>query len=54
MPQMMPINWILLFFFFNCIYLLFLIMNYYNYNINPIKNNMKIKNFKSSNIQWKW
>nr|YP_010952518.1 ATP synthase F0 subunit 8 [Sataspes xylocoparis]WMQ52773.1 ATP synthase F0 subunit 8 [Sataspes xylocoparis] len=52
MPQMMPINWIISFFFFICIYILFNIMNYYIYsNLNNKKNHNKM--FKN-NLNWKW
>nr|YP_010879518.1 ATP synthase F0 subunit 8 [Graphium eurous]WHE44895.1 ATP synthase F0 subunit 8 [Graphium eurous] len=54
MPQMMPINWILLFFFFITIFILFNIMNYYIFQIK--NNNHNIINFKNSkkNLYWKW
>nr|QZZ81764.1 ATP synthase F0 subunit 8 [Clepsis pallidana] len=53
MPQMMPINWMLSFFLFICIFILFNIMNYYIFNLklNLKKNNKKIF-FK--NLNWKW
>nr|YP_010734278.1 ATP synthase F0 subunit 8 [Schrankia costaestrigalis]WEH00712.1 ATP synthase subunit 8 [Schrankia costaestrigalis] len=53
MPQMMPINWMISFIFFICIFLIFNIMNYYIYNINPLSKNNKI-NIKSKNFHWKW
>nr|YP_010329879.1 ATP synthase F0 subunit 8 [Artena dotata]UHA56168.1 ATP synthase F0 subunit 8 [Artena dotata]UNP54629.1 ATP synthase F0 subunit 8 [Artena dotata] len=55
MPQMMPINWLMSFFFFICIFLIFNIMNYYIYNINfnNINNNPSL-NFKKKNLNWKW
>nr|YP_011002921.1 ATP synthase F0 subunit 8 [Leucoptera coffeella]WPR14287.1 ATP synthase F0 subunit 8 [Leucoptera coffeella] len=53
MPQMMPINWIFLFLMFITIFLLFIIMNYFNYNIKIEKKNyLKNNNFK--NLNWKW
>nr|YP_010729957.1 ATP synthase F0 subunit 8 [Parnassius maharaja]WEF74906.1 ATP synthase F0 subunit 8 [Parnassius maharaja] len=54
MPQMMPINWLLSFFFFITIFILFNIMNYYIFNINSFKNLFysNKKNFK--NMNWKW
>nr|YP_010716094.1 ATP synthase F0 subunit 8 [Parnassius schultei]YP_010722419.1 ATP synthase F0 subunit 8 [Parnassius andreji]WDE75817.1 ATP synthase F0 subunit 8 [Parnassius schultei]WDV10572.1 ATP synthase F0 subunit 8 [Parnassius andreji] len=54
MPQMMPINWLLSFFFFIMIFILFNIMNYYIFNINNFKNLFYFnkKNFK--NMNWKW
>nr|YP_009743774.1 ATP synthase F0 subunit 8 [Parallelia stuposa]QIE12505.1 ATP synthase F0 subunit 8 [Parallelia stuposa]UIF93643.1 ATP synthase F0 subunit 8 [Parallelia stuposa] len=53
MPQMMPINWLMSFFFFICIFLIFNIMNYYIYNIN-INNTDNKLNIKKKNINWKW
>nr|YP_010329840.1 ATP synthase F0 subunit 8 [Amerila alberti]UNP54590.1 ATP synthase F0 subunit 8 [Amerila alberti] len=55
MPQMMPINWLMSFFFFICIYLIFNIMNYYIYNITPKSNDTNNKiNLKMKNFNWKW
>nr|YP_009045536.1 ATP synthase F0 subunit 8 [Ypthima akragas]AHA03900.1 ATP synthase F0 subunit 8 [Ypthima akragas] len=54
MPQMMPINWLMSFLFFICIFILFNIINYYifNYNFNKILNK---KIFKTkNNFIWKW
>nr|YP_010564334.1 ATP synthase F0 subunit 8 [Mythimna turca]UYX62357.1 ATP synthase F0 subunit 8 [Mythimna turca] len=52
MPQMMPINWLISFFFFLLIYLIFNIMNYYIFEKKTLnKNNLNIK-FK--NFNWKW
>nr|YP_008816190.1 ATP synthase F0 subunit 8 [Retinia pseudotsugaicola]AGZ92356.1 ATP synthase F0 subunit 8 [Retinia pseudotsugaicola] len=53
MPQMMPINWLISFLFFICIFILFNIMNYYIFNLklNNIKNNKKIY---LKNFNWKW
>nr|YP_010242204.1 ATP synthase F0 subunit 8 [Leiometopon simyrides]QTI83243.1 ATP synthase F0 subunit 8 [Leiometopon simyrides] len=53
MPQMMPINWLISFFFFLFVYLIFNIMNYYIFekkNLNK-KNNFFIK---TKNFNWKW
>nr|YP_010134475.1 ATP synthase F0 subunit 8 [Pseudonoorda nigropunctalis]QWM93965.1 ATP synthase F0 subunit 8 [Pseudonoorda nigropunctalis] len=53
MPQMMPINWILSFFFFIMMFIMFNIMNYYIYmNKNKLINNYKI--IKNKNQIWKW
>nr|YP_010287510.1 ATP synthase F0 subunit 8 [Luxiaria mitorrhaphes]UKT61841.1 ATP synthase F0 subunit 8 [Luxiaria mitorrhaphes] len=55
MPQMMPINWILSFFLFICIFLIFNIMNYYimnNKNLNNNNNTIKMKSM--NNLNWKW
>uniref|UniRef100_UPI0030E07679 ATP synthase F0 subunit 8 n=1 Tax=Monochamus guttulatus TaxID=2079363 RepID=UPI0030E07679 len=51
MPQMAPLNWLMLFMFFILIFLLFNIMNYYSYNYN-IKISKKSKYLLTYN--WKW
>nr|WDE75804.1 ATP synthase F0 subunit 8 [Parnassius imperator] len=53
MPQMMPINWLLSFFFFIMIFILFNIMNYYIFNINNFKK-LSYHNKKFKNMNWKW
>nr|WOC30362.1 ATP synthase F0 subunit 8 [Eodorcadion gorbunovi] len=51
MPQMAPLSWLTLFMFFLMIYLIFNIINYYNFQY-------KIKTFKKNkillNYNWKW
>nr|QXJ79794.1 ATP synthase F0 subunit 8 [Suinzona cyrtonoides] len=51
MPQMMPLNWLFLFFFTINVFLMFNIINYFNYNYS-IKNNNYSKNLIKYN--WKW
>nr|ASY98442.1 ATP synthase F0 subunit 8 [Hestiasula hoffmanni] len=52
MPQMMPLNWLMLFMFFSILLILFNIMNYYIF-IN--KNSFKIKPKMFMKIMtWKW
>nr|WIM00451.1 ATP synthase F0 subunit 8 [Graphium agetes] len=53
MPQMMPINWIFLFFFFILIFIIFNIMNYYIFLIKNKYNHNLFKNLKK-NFNWKW
>nr|YP_009630782.1 ATP synthase F0 subunit 8 [Astictopterus jama]QBS14443.1 ATP synthase F0 subunit 8 [Astictopterus jama] len=55
MPQMMPINWIISFFFFICIFILFNMMNYFifNFKMNNLKNN-KLFLPKIEKLNWKW
>nr|YP_010722406.1 ATP synthase F0 subunit 8 [Parnassius acdestis]WDV10546.1 ATP synthase F0 subunit 8 [Parnassius acdestis]WEF74776.1 ATP synthase F0 subunit 8 [Parnassius acdestis] len=53
MPQMMPINWLLSFFFFIMIFILFNIMNYYIFNIYNFKK-LSYYNKKFKNMNWKW
>nr|YP_009236629.1 ATP synthase F0 subunit 8 [Telchinia jodutta]AMJ17103.1 ATP synthase F0 subunit 8 [Telchinia jodutta] len=54
MPQMMPINWLLSFFFFISIFIVFMIMNYfmYNFKINIQKKNINF--ISNKKICWKW
>nr|ALI86977.1 ATP synthase F0 subunit 8 [Cryptolestes turcicus] len=51
MPQMAPLSWLTLFFYFSIIFIMYNIMNYYNflYQIKKEKIMMKKKN-----INWKW
>nr|YP_009110415.1 ATP synthase F0 subunit 8 [Striacosta albicosta]AIX11759.1 ATP synthase subunit 8 [Striacosta albicosta] len=53
MPQMMPINWLISFFFFLLVYLIFNIMNYYIFNKKISNKNNKL-NIKLKNLNWKW
>nr|WGO58162.1 ATP synthase F0 subunit 8 [Scalida pyrrhocephala] len=52
MPQMMPLSWLLLYFFFISLLMLFTFMNYYSYIPNPSKPSMKTVYTNSMN--WKW
>nr|YP_010166728.1 ATP synthase F0 subunit 8 [Oreodytes scitulus]QRV62832.1 ATP synthase F0 subunit 8 [Oreodytes scitulus] len=52
MPQMAPMNWLLLYIFFSVIFIMFNFMNYYSFLIYK-----KINFFKKSskkNLYWKW
>nr|YP_010586163.1 ATP synthase F0 subunit 8 [Eubasilissa sinensis]UZZ43925.1 ATP synthase F0 subunit 8 [Eubasilissa sinensis] len=51
MPQMMPLNWLFLFFMFIIFLILFLIMNYFIYNPNLSSSKILITPQK---INWKW
>nr|AXS66163.1 ATP synthase F0 subunit 8 [Cerambycidae sp. 9 KM-2017] len=51
MPQMAPLNWLILFIFFLSIFFLFNIMNYYIINLTPEK---KITSKIKTSINWKW
>nr|ALO76922.1 ATP synthase F0 subunit 8 [Habrocerus capillaricornis] len=51
MPQMAPLNWLILFLFFIMIYFMFNFMNYYSFMYMP-KISSFIKKIKS--INWKW
>nr|YP_009995470.1 ATP synthase F0 subunit 8 [Ochthebius scopuli]QNP09925.1 ATP synthase F0 subunit 8 [Ochthebius scopuli] len=52
MPQMAPMNWILLFMMFTIIFLMFNSMNYFSFKYN--NNNKNIFNKKMSKLNWKW
>nr|QGA74005.1 ATP synthase F0 subunit 8 [Phratora sp. N57] len=51
MPQMMPLNWLMLMFYFMMIFFIFNIMNFYmfKYNIKTYK-----KSTKNVFYNWKW
>nr|ALO77423.1 ATP synthase F0 subunit 8 [Attagenus hottentotus] len=51
MPQMAPMNWIMLFTFFSIMFLIINSMNYFSFSIMP----KKLMNQKSKiKINWKW
>nr|QXF68507.1 ATP synthase F0 subunit 8 [Pseudovates peruviana] len=52
MPQMMPLNWLMLFTFFSIMLILFNVMNYYI----PFKKASNLSTFKMINkiLSWKW
>nr|YP_010946950.1 ATP synthase F0 subunit 8 [Sigmella ectobioides]WGO57707.1 ATP synthase F0 subunit 8 [Sigmella ectobioides] len=52
MPQMMPLSWLLLYFFFISLLMLFTLMNYYSHIPNPLKSTTKMINTNPMN--WKW
>ena len=52
MPQIAPINWLILFAYFILCFYLFNVINYYNYT-PKIKKSKKINILKFS-INWKW
>nr|YP_010554998.1 ATP synthase F0 subunit 8 [Phthiridium szechuanum]UYP50978.1 ATP synthase F0 subunit 8 [Phthiridium szechuanum] len=52
MPQMFPMNWLLIYITFIIIFLLYLIKIYFSF-IQKIPNNYKMKMFKYK-INWKW
>nr|YP_003734731.1 ATP synthase F0 subunit 8 [Eupolyphaga sinensis]ACO07080.1 ATPase subunit 8 [Eupolyphaga sinensis]AVN67800.1 ATP synthase F0 subunit 8 [Eupolyphaga sinensis]QYH44913.1 ATP synthase F0 subunit 8 [Eupolyphaga sinensis] len=51
MPQMMPLNWMMLYFMFIITLLMFNLMNYYLFN--PTKDMTKSSS-KIKNLTWKW
>nr|ASN66005.1 ATP synthase F0 subunit 8 [Scarites buparius] len=52
MPQMAPMNWLILYIFFIMIFMLF---NFFNYYMFLIKNNTNDeKTFTIKILNWKW
>nr|AND96062.1 ATP synthase F0 subunit 8 [Onthophagus sp. BMNH670919] len=51
MPQMAPINWLMLLFYFSMIFMIFNALNYYSFNYT-----IKIFSFKKKTnlLNWKW
>nr|AND96214.1 ATP synthase F0 subunit 8 [Onthophagus cf. jeannelianus] len=51
MPQMAPINWLMLLIYFSFLFMIFNVMNYYSFNYN-----IKLFTFKKKNnlLNWKW
>nr|YP_010710174.1 ATP synthase F0 subunit 8 [Narosa fulgens]WCS41474.1 ATP synthase F0 subunit 8 [Narosa fulgens] len=54
MPQMMPINWLFSLMFFIFIFILFNILNYYNFNNKMNLTFTHQKNNFMKNLYWKW
>nr|YP_009995366.1 ATP synthase F0 subunit 8 [Ochthebius griotes]QNP09782.1 ATP synthase F0 subunit 8 [Ochthebius griotes] len=52
MPQMAPMNWILLFMMFTIIFLMFNSMNYFSFKYNNNMTNISKK--KMMKLNWKW
>nr|YP_009271875.1 ATP synthase F0 subunit 8 [Xylotrechus grayii]AIW58309.1 ATP synthase F0 subunit 8 [Xylotrechus grayii] len=51
MPQMAPLNWLLLFIFFTSMFMIFNVMNFYSFSYKPKeKKSEKTK----INLNWKW
>nr|YP_010010561.1 ATP synthase F0 subunit 8 [Psylliodes chlorophana]QOH99580.1 ATP synthase F0 subunit 8 [Psylliodes chlorophana]QOK35981.1 ATP synthase F0 subunit 8 [Psylliodes punctifrons] len=51
MPQMMPLNWMLLMWFFTLMFYLFNNMNYFSFCYNKKAHMLK---FKLNKLTWKW
>nr|AYW52120.1 ATP synthase F0 subunit 8 [Harpalinae sp. 3 ACP-2013] len=54
MPQMAPMNWLILYFMFTIIFFLFNFLNYYLYLIKNTSNSIKNNNFIKKTLNWKW
>nr|ARH54949.1 ATP synthase F0 subunit 8 [Coleoptera sp. 4 AH-2016] len=48
---MAPMNWMLLYFLFNLLFIIIIIMNYFMFLYTPNMNKMKSNQIK---IYWKW
>nr|AYR05187.1 ATP synthase F0 subunit 8 [Coleoptera sp. ACP-2013] len=51
MPQMAPLNWLILFMYFILMFYLFNTLNYFAFLTSPKKENLF---FSKKNISWKW
>nr|QNH82879.1 ATP synthase F0 subunit 8 [Neochauliodes punctatolosus]UFZ13206.1 ATP synthase F0 subunit 8 [Neochauliodes sparsus] len=52
MPQMAPLNWLILFIFFITLFILFNIMNYFM--ISPTPESPSSHDLKNHPLIWKW
>nr|YP_010472500.1 ATP synthase F0 subunit 8 [Nipponoharpalus discrepans]UVG42124.1 ATP synthase F0 subunit 8 [Nipponoharpalus discrepans] len=52
MPQMAPMNWLILYLLFTMIFLLFNFLNYYMFLIK--NKNYFLKNYMNKTLEWKW
>nr|ASY98103.1 ATP synthase F0 subunit 8 [Blepharopsis mendica] len=52
MPQMMPLNWLMLFSFFSILLIMFNVMNFYT-SFNK-SNNLKLSKTSIKSMIWKW
>nr|QRV62369.1 ATP synthase F0 subunit 8 [Boreonectes macedonicus] len=52
MPQMAPMNWLILYLFFSLIFILFNFLNYYMFLSSSHINN--INKFSMKTLNWKW
>nr|YP_448741.1 ATP synthase F0 subunit 8 [Petrobius brevistylis]AAX39853.1 ATP synthase F0 subunit 8 [Petrobius brevistylis] len=53
MPQMSPLNWLLLFFLFSIIYIMFMILNYFNMTLISQSSKKSVKIIVKP-MNWKW
>nr|YP_010022592.1 ATP synthase F0 subunit 8 [Sarcophaga josephi]QOP39440.1 ATP synthase F0 subunit 8 [Sarcophaga josephi] len=54
MPQMAPINWLMLFIIFSIAFIIFNVMNYYSFIPTMPKSNLLIKTQSINSLNWKW
>ncbi|YP_010419960.1 ATP synthase F0 subunit 8 (mitochondrion) [Anopheles nili] len=53
MPQMAPINWLILFVMFSITLVIFNILNYFAFFYTPLKTSQSL-NIKFNKLNWKW
>nr|YP_008080722.1 ATP synthase F0 subunit 8 [Songmachilis xinxiangensis]AFQ07904.1 ATP synthase F0 subunit 8 [Songmachilis xinxiangensis] len=53
MPQMSPLNWLILFLIFSISYILFMTLNYFN-SMNQNQKTIKMLQTNQSPLSWKW
>nr|AVN67361.1 ATP synthase F0 subunit 8 [Byrsotria sp. B018] len=51
MPQMMPLSWLSMYMFFIITLMLFSLINYFSFIINPLPSS---KIIKIESLSWKW
>nr|AML25919.1 ATP synthase F0 subunit 8 [Staphylinidae sp. BMNH 1274217] len=51
MPQMAPMNWLMLFLMFIAVFIMFNVLNYYCFMYPPKTSSIKKK---TTSINWKW
>nr|ADO60578.1 ATP synthase F0 subunit 8 [Cerylon histeroides] len=51
MPQMAPLSWMMLYLMFLCIFIIFNLLNFYQFKYLP---NYSFKQTKISKINWLW
>nr|YP_010586033.1 ATP synthase F0 subunit 8 [Apatidelia acuminata]UZZ43769.1 ATP synthase F0 subunit 8 [Apatidelia acuminata] len=54
MPQMMPMNWMILYFMFNLIFYMFITNNYFNMNFQPTKITQYLSSNYTKSIYYFW
>nr|YP_010554740.1 ATP synthase F0 subunit 8 [Ceratopsyche columnata]UYO79386.1 ATP synthase F0 subunit 8 [Ceratopsyche columnata] len=55
MPQMMPLNWLMLMMFFMILFFIITNLFYFNKNFNPSNNKKNLKNYFNTNkTNWQW
>nr|QNE85853.1 ATP synthase F0 subunit 8 [Platypalpus cursitans] len=53
MPQMSPLNWLMLFILFTIIFIMFCMINYFSF-LQQIPQSQKTMMITKSSMNWKW